>query len=312
MTVRSSVNNSYSHTSLFDVQTNALVRNVSTIPENSMVLDSKDGLVFASDANGLVNDGWVNVYNSTTLTLLKKIQVGIEPSSPIYDNDTGMIYVGTYGFRGSATIATQDIQAINPATLSVAKNISTGYFLRYLAYSPATHFIYAGDDGSLCGFCTLSNTTIVNPVTGRVVTVIPNLFGQMTYSPQSKDIYLLNYSETGPVQQLVVLNTSNSIAESYPLSNNPKVSFNTLVALTSQPYVFISSATTNETGAPISSAVSVFNTETNSISETITLPDGSLFLSQAFANDFLYVSADTTPLATFQANGAVFVYKIAG
>ena len=308
MTVSSSVNGSYEHTSLADISSNKIIANVSSMPENSMALDSKDGLIFASEKNGFANDGSLAIYNSTTLALLKKIPVGINPSKPLYDPDNSRVYVGTYGFKNQPTTAQQAVEVINPKTMSVVQNISAGYFIHYLAYDSANHYVYAGNDGSLCGFCSTSNTTVIDPASGKVVSTIPDLFGEMIFSPATQELYLLNYSETALVQQLVWLNSSSKVYGSLRLTTNSSIAFSNFAYDTASGSIFISNSSSLPTGQVTATSISVFDPRVHRVTGVISLPGQALLIAIVSAGTNLYVSADTTPQAKFQANGGVFVF----
>jgi hypothetical protein len=308
MTVSSSINGSYAYTSMLDPSSQRIVGNITGVPGGSPVLDPKDGLIFASKSNGMTSNGAVYVYNATTFKLIKQITVGINPSQPVYDPDNGMVYIGTYGLSNLGPKQIQPVQIISPRILGLAGDIPTGFYIHYLAYNPANHLLYAGDDGSLCNFCTTSNTTIINATSNKAIGVLKNLFGEMTYSPISQEVYVLNYSETGPVQRLVGISTTNEIKTTLTLSKNPTVSFSNMILNPDNGLLFISNSTTAKNGSVTSSGMTVVNTSSDKISKAFLLPGSSLFLASCYADGSIFISADTSPGTGDLANGAVFAY----
>lgn len=145
--------------------TNQVVANVSASQPSSLAFDDAHGLLYvASDRPFALGgkDGQLNVFNSSTDSLVAKVQVGISPNALTVDPESGLVFVGNLG--------SDNVSVVSGTSHAVINSISTGTSPYSLTFDESNGYVYSngGTPGNSTG-----QYPIISGTTGSAVDTLP-------------------------------------------------------------------------------------------------------------------------------------------
>lgn len=137
--------------------------------------DPQNGIVYACD----YNPGKLVLYDGTTDTILRSINVGSLPSSATFDPANGDVYVTNWG--------SDNVTVIDGASNKVSGWIPVGSEPDGITFDDANGFLYVANNGS-------GNVTVIDGTSNTVKTSIPVGCnpGALTYDSANGGVYVVN------------------------------------------------------------------------------------------------------------------------
>ena len=212
----------------------------------------------------ITNSRIAPVNNSSNITVIANISVGLGPTGVAYDSSNGYVYVTNY--------YSNNVSVINGATNTVIASIAVGSYPDAVAYDPSNGYIYVANYGP-----NSNSVSVINGATNTVIATIPVGVWPVgvAYDSSNGYVYVTNY---GLDYVSVINGATNTVIANITVGLGP----NGIAYDPSNGYIYVAIDGLDH--------VSVINGATNTVIANITVGYEPVGVAYDSSNGYVYVT----------------------